>query len=582
MKRNILWILAGALVCLVAACDKNGLQDEPRVPDTMVTYIKAGNDEGTKGSVNNTTAAFTWNTGDTIAVHTTAGYILSKPLESTYDATTDATFVLEGVGESTRDHFAFFPASLVHGSLDGIKPNCAGNHTADNLTVRLRGSYTLNEVQGEVSPTPMIAANAPNGGLAFKALCPLLRVTLVNIPKQTRRIEFNFNGRKVQGEFTLTGVTPGSTAIETTAAEGTEDIISVSTPDISAWQDQLVVNLPVPAGSYDNMTVTAYDAESGGHVLLMLTQPIKAGGWTPTRKASRKMTAILPVFSLGPSTKVAFSPGNLRATFKKNTSTAGWVRYLSFAPYQYDYAEAAIYEGNVANSKIASSLIISSSLTGWHELNWIVDLFGWSTDAVVGIKNSENDNDYHGGFVDWGFYSIEDKVGYYEPNIWRTPTGGPEGEWKYLLNTRTVSNTLSDGARYVMVTIPNVTRSNGFDTRKEDILGMVVFPDNYTHPADVTIGGTPKYNGPSTYAAIISSISDWEKMEAAGAVFLPLAGYRSGNTVIKNYYQMYYWSSTEKTADTGYGLSAYGGDVDPQASIRKHIGCSVRLVRDLK
>ena len=197
MKRYF-WILAAALVSL-AACDKNDLQNgkEEESDSSAVAYIRAiGGDDASKAFIDNTTAAFTWSTGDTIAVYTTDGYKISDGLASTYNGTNAATFSFSGanaVTEANRADFAFYPASLVHGSNDGIKPNSAAHHTATDLVVRLRDKYSLSEVSGDKAPTPMIATNDPNGDLSFKALCPLIRFTVRNIPKQTHSIDFKFN-----------------------------------------------------------------------------------------------------------------------------------------------------------------------------------------------------------------------------------------------------------------------------------------------------------------------------------------------------------------------------------------------------
>ena len=86
-------------------------------------------------------------------------------------------------------------------------------------------------------------------------------------------------------------------------------------------------------------------------------------------------------------------------------------------------------------------------------------------------------------------------------------------EWKYLFATRTVTNTLSDGARYTMATLGGTYK------------GLIIFPDYYIHPegADFTPG---VFNSNSNYTAQVS-LEGWALMEAAGCVFLPAAGYCS-------------------------------------------------------
>ena len=90
-------------------------------------------------------------------------------------------------------------------------------------------------------------------------------------------------------------------------------------------------------------------------------------------------------------------------------------------------------------------------------------------------------------------------------------------EWKYLFATRSVTNTLSDGARYTMATLGGTYK------------GLIIFPDYYTHPegADFTPG---VFDSNSNYTAQVS-LEGWAMMEAAGCVFLPAAGYcSSGRT----------------------------------------------------
>lgn len=84
---------------------------------------------------------------------------------------------------------------------------------------------------------------------------------------------------------------------------------------------------------------------------------------------------------------------------------------------------------------------------------------------------------------------------------------------RYLCNTRSVSNTLSTDARYTMAKIGTVN-------------GVIIFPDEYVHPEGTGFtAGT--YNGASNYTASVS-VAGWAKMEAAGCVFLPAAGYNNG------------------------------------------------------
>jgi hypothetical protein len=557
-------IFAALAVCFIAACEKTDTEELAELFTPAVTYIKAdGNEDDTKGSVSGTDASFSWNTGDRIAVWA-GGYKVSDALESTYDGQASATFAFSGdnaVTEADRADFAIFPASLVWDG-SAVRPGSASAHTAAGLKLTLPASYTLDEVLGEVSPTPMIATNAPNGSLAFKALCPLLRVTVAGIPSQTKRIEFCFNGLKVQGEFTMTGVTPATTAIAASAASGSDDTITVTMAGNSTWQNSLVINLPLPTGSYGNITVTAYDALSGGNAVLTLTKPIKASGWTPTRKASRKITAAMPFFTGANGKKLAFAPGNLQATY--NGSSWSW----AFAANQYDFIGK-----NPGNTNVSISPPYISA-------NGTVDLFGWvganssfTEAAAYGITFSKEETGY-GNIAgeslkyDWGSLVTG-------PGTWRTPTGGENGDWDIILAKRTVSSSglpageNSAAARYVNATVAGNR-------------GLIIFPDAYSHPSGVTVDSSnPVYNAAGAYTQFSVSASDWAKMEGAGAVFLPAAGYRDGNTVANAFSHGYYWSATGASAKNAYDLHFSDGTVTTYSGDPRFHGRSVRLVREV-
>ena len=272
--------------------------------------------------------------------------------------------------------------------------------------------------------------------------------------------------------------------------------------------------------------------------------------------------ALSSKFSVGAGHQVFFSNGNLQARYAYGAWT--W----SFADSQYD-------AGGVNNTHITASEPFYDAYLSKGP----VDLFGWvgkcssfSGVAAYGIT-SNIDSGMYGNIpgeslkYDWGLL-----VG----TGWRTPTSA---EWDYLLETRSVNNTLSSGARYMMATIAGRYK------------GLVIFPDDYQHPAGVSVSGAV-YNNPSDYTATISQ-ADWAKMEEAGAVFLRANGERIGNTVNYADYQTgqepngYYWSSASRTGIvSSYNSQAYNlhfddEDCDATNFTSRASGCSVRLVKDV-
>jgi hypothetical protein len=247
-------------------------------------------------------------------------------------------------------------------------------------------------------------------------------------------------------------------------------------------------------------------------------------------------------FSVGANKQVSFSKGNLQYTQSTNT----W----SFAANQYDY----IGTDNVTGGSVSSDPTYGDSKEG-TALADKVDLFGWGTgDAPT--KSSTSDSDYS-TFVDWG----TNKIGNDAPNTWRTLT---RDEWEYLLNNRPNASSLK-----------GIAQVNG-------VSGLILLPDNWTCPAGVTfkLGFHSSY-GVEYYAAYQTFTADqWSKLEAAGAVFFPAAGFRNGSNVYYVQGGGRYWSATECGSDYAYNLffcsaeARMGGDP-------RYYGNSVRLVKDL-
>lgn len=233
-------------------------------------------------------------------------------------------------------------------------------------------------------------------------------------------------------------------------------------------------------------------------------------------------------FSVSRSTYVYFSSGNLQYH-------AGMDKWR-FAPNQYDY----VGEGN-SN--------ISSSYNGW------IDLFGWGTGDSP-TKSSDYYDDYS-MFIDWGANQISND----EEGTWRTLTSS---EWEYILNKRKNASSLQGLARVA------------------DVNGFILLPDNWKRPSGVTFNS----GFGSGFSQNIYSVSKWQLMEEAGAIFLPAAGYRSNEyrswTSVTLIYDIgtdgYYWSSSNYGYDERYCL-CFGSNQAYMGAEYCCYGCCVRLVR---
>ena len=246
---------------------------------------------------------------------------------------------------------------------------------------------------------------------------------------------------------------------------------------------------------------------------------------------------ILPgQFSVAEGKQVIFSQGNLK--YKASTNT--W----RFAENQYDA------QGD-KNSNIA------------EDYTDFIDVFGWGTSGFYG-KNpwmtsttptdyGDGTNDIAGTNFDWGVFrskSITNNAGL----KWRTLTAD---EWYYLFYTR-----------------PN--RGAGRATAC-NMHGYILLPDGWQQPE-----GLEFTKNAQTWDVNVYDADDWAKMEQAGAVFLPAAGYRYGATEYKGLGEWgYYWTSSAKNDNNAVSFYFAEYAFDASWSMGRENGYSVRLVSDV-
>jgi hypothetical protein len=247
--------------------------------------------------------------------------------------------------------------------------------------------------------------------------------------------------------------------------------------------------------------------------------------------------------------QVYFSQGNLQYQASTNT----W----RFATNQYDYI-------GDANSNI------SQNYSGW------IDLFGWGTSGnnhgavcYQPWSTSQTNSDYYAygqstynlydqtGQADWGYNAISN--GGNTTNTWRTLTGGSNGEWRYIFETRSTPS----GIRYAKAQV------NG-------VKGVVLLPDDWS--ASYYSLSNTNQAGASFGSNVISS-TQWSTLEQHGAVFLPAAGGRSGTSVSVVGSYGIYWSASYSNSSSAYSVYFHGSNLNPQSSSNRYDGFSVRLVR---
>ena len=170
-----------------------------------------------------------------------------------------------------------------------------------------------------------------------------------------------------------------------------------------------------------------------------------------------------------------------------------------------------------------------------------------STEYGDGINDIADTN------YDWGVYNTISNGGN-KTDVWRTLT---KDEWNYLINDRKNAENLQGPA-----TVQGHT-------------GYVLLPDEWSTPSGLSFAADSKSYSKNSY-----SYPEWSRMEAAGAVFLPAAGYRSGTSVNYVGTNGYYWSSTYNVSYDAYCFSFTSSDVNTSYYYYRYNGHSVRLVQE--
>lgn len=255
---------------------------------------------------------------------------------------------------------------------------------------------------------------------------------------------------------------------------------------------------------------------------------------------------------------IRFSSGNLQ--YQPGTIGDGSDDKWRFADHQY-----TVIGDNNSNIGLGYT-------TGW------IDLFGWgtsgwnsgansyrpyskATQANKYLPGSDANNDLTGSYAnaDWGVYHSPNNPGFIYQGVlvttreWRTLT---EAEWNYLLTGRS-----------------NAANKRGLAT-VGSTKGLILLPESWSLPAGISFDPTASDFTTNTY-----SLNDWDALEMAGAVFLPMSGYRSGTVVNDLTVGGYYWSTTHKNSLQSYVMKFQSGSITTEGANRAN-GCAVRLVRN--
>lgn len=268
---------------------------------------------------------------------------------------------------------------------------------------------------------------------------------------------------------------------------------------------------------------------------------------------------------LSPATVLAQGGNDNLLQYDKKTDK------FSFMEHQYSTVETTDQDvgDDYANQNIVS--LFGWGTSGWNNGNFFYQPYNTSNSTSSPYTSSNGygygpkdgstyTNSLTGTYAnaDWGVYNRQDNQNKIEgggDHAWRVLT---KDEWVHVFNERSTTS----GHRYAKATVCGLA-------------GVILLPDNWSD-------GTYSLNNYNTTGAAFTGntidADEWATLEAAGCVFLPAAGYRSGNEVrdVGSYGR--YWSSTCNGSDIAYRVAFDSDHVDPSNNGNRYIGCSVRLV----
>ena len=393
----------------------------------------------------------------------------------------------------------------------------------------------------------------------------------------------NENNDVIGSDATKTFTVTGDTTLTATFAIDTVRLDSVRL----TWQVKIGDADPISPTPY--VTENPTTADTMGYVLIPKNADVVITPSDGQKELVSKLD-LIPIgaingkFSVGSNKQVYFSKGNLQAT--TDNDWTNWT--FSFMEHQYSMVETL-------NQNVG---------VDYNSQN-VVSLFGWGTSgynhgATCYQPNCTNiypQNYYaygdsqkslfdESGKADWGYNAISNG-GNTENSGWRTLTNK---EWVWLLGPTYANSSPTPGTNCrtssTISGTPNArfAKANLFGT----IHGLIIFPDNYTHPEGVDAPTGINMKDATSWNANTYTSADWAKMEAAGAVFLPAAGRRPtnvGSSTDDAYTVMYvgntgcYWSSTDSTNDAQQVLFGSGNNFIVDGSAYRSDGHSVRLVK---
>lgn len=460
----------------------------------------------------------------------------------TYTATKDgsdatkATFAKKTASDAdpTATYKACYPASMASG-------------TGSSVTFSLPASYTYEAGKFNM---PMYA-QSEDTNLSFQNICGVLaiKVTSEEMSKVTKITVTSDKAISGTCTIALSGEKYVATATGTTDADKTVTL-NCGTGVIPAAESAggTTFYLPVPKIETAKLSIVVYGTATKAttdYKNLIYRQDMNASNVTVARntiysvnfKTSLAKFTVKAAEGENPAKTVNFTKGNL---------------YWDGSAYHLEAAQNAYDHGTTSGE--------TTTYTSNH-----VSHFFWTKTAAASYASSYSDDPeaktdhfWLDGCNKSGTHTHGDaatKIAVDGTSDLYALSGGANGEWKYLINSRDdASNLYKYGV--------SVTTSAGTEANC-----LIIAPDGYDYTAHPL---------KTTYTA-----DEWAAAEALGLVCLPTSGYRYDSYLYDGGRYGCYWSSSPNaySAYRAYFLYFYSDDVDPASYNRRDYGYSLRLVK---
>ena len=521
MKKFFCVVVAVAATIVMSSCSKE--------TENAKFFRAVAENAAEGGKVAYTDGSLLWQAGDQIAIydasHARAVYGLAA-----------------GVGTDTAEYAYATGATLASAPYSVVYPaSCSQTF----------GQISLPEVQhtpdGSLQGLPMYAVSN-DFDLKFYHTCGVVRFRVsASTTVKLSRIAVATN-RNINGTGSVSG-SGRSTRLE--IGEGTK-VTTLSCDAAQSISSPRDFYMYLPVGTYSTFRILMTAAD-GSVCSKSATSNIVVERGKITTITLSNLTFTAHRFSTTSATSVVFSPGNLQYIGSAASS------YWKFADRQYDYFGTDFQNGTTSSN-------VDRDLFGWGTSGWnngATYYNPWATDAngASYCQRSELTGSYV--HADWGKHNAIRNGGNVSGQ-WRTLT---KKEWDSILFERSASTVNgTPDARYAKCRIGGGRN------------GVIIFPDDYTHPAGVAQPSGIN-TATATYTVNQYTEAEWLQIEAAGAVFLPASGYRSGTTVSNVGEYGRYWSSTGYNSPMAYSMFLREDRLSAN-NIAKALGFSVRLVKD--